>query len=336
MWDFLPVNLNEIKQIEVIRGPASAVWGANALYGVVNVITKSPREMQGDERRRSASAAFERADGEDAGVALVRQRHPRAGGQRSLGVQASAGGYSQDPLARPTGLDSRAIGRRSATGRTAHVSAVHEQRHDAAEVRRARRLRLPGRPQAVVHRRRRRHRRHHAHRHRSVRHQQRHGDGLRQGELHAARASTPPFFTQHAERRRRQPARRATPHGQSDRVRLRHQDLRLRGVERPDVRRSGTSSATAATCASTRSISRSRRTPTTAPSSASTPRTRSSSPIMFRWSSAARVDRFDYLERLRVLAAHDVHDQAAARTRRSACRTTAPTARRRSSTTSST
>src|SRR6185503_12433306 len=47
MWDFLPVNLNEIKQIEVIRGPASAVWGANALNGVVNVISKSPREMQG-------------------------------------------------------------------------------------------------------------------------------------------------------------------------------------------------------------------------------------------------------------------------------------------------
>src|SRR4051812_2366496 len=47
MWDFLPVNLNEIKQVEVIRGPASAVWGANALYGVVNVITKAPREMPG-------------------------------------------------------------------------------------------------------------------------------------------------------------------------------------------------------------------------------------------------------------------------------------------------
>lgn len=47
MWDFLPVNLNEIKQIEVIRGPASAVWGANAVNGVINVITKSPREMQG-------------------------------------------------------------------------------------------------------------------------------------------------------------------------------------------------------------------------------------------------------------------------------------------------
>src|SRR5687767_1214958 len=47
MWDFLPVNLHEIKQVEVIRGPASAVWGANAFNGVINVITKSPREMQG-------------------------------------------------------------------------------------------------------------------------------------------------------------------------------------------------------------------------------------------------------------------------------------------------
>ncbi len=47
MWDFMPTNLSEIKQIEVIRGPASAVWGANALNGVINVITKSPREMQG-------------------------------------------------------------------------------------------------------------------------------------------------------------------------------------------------------------------------------------------------------------------------------------------------
>ncbi len=50
MWDFLPVNFDEVKQVEVIRGPASAVWGANALYGVVNVISKSPRETAGHER----------------------------------------------------------------------------------------------------------------------------------------------------------------------------------------------------------------------------------------------------------------------------------------------
>jgi outer membrane receptor protein involved in Fe transport len=41
-WDFLPINFREIKQIEVIRGPASAVWGANAMTGVVNIITRAP------------------------------------------------------------------------------------------------------------------------------------------------------------------------------------------------------------------------------------------------------------------------------------------------------
>src|SRR5258705_94166 len=40
-----PTTPNDIKQIEVIRGPASAVWGANAMAGVVNVITRTPREM---------------------------------------------------------------------------------------------------------------------------------------------------------------------------------------------------------------------------------------------------------------------------------------------------
>src|SRR5207247_523153 len=34
LWDFVPQSANEIKQIEVVRGPASAVWGANALTGV--------------------------------------------------------------------------------------------------------------------------------------------------------------------------------------------------------------------------------------------------------------------------------------------------------------
>jgi len=47
LWDLLPTNLSDINQIEVIRGPASAVWGANALTGVVNIITKTPRETKG-------------------------------------------------------------------------------------------------------------------------------------------------------------------------------------------------------------------------------------------------------------------------------------------------
>src|SRR5688572_20733237 len=48
MWDLVPTNMNEIRQIEVVRGPASAVWGANAMSGVVNVITRTPRELAAD------------------------------------------------------------------------------------------------------------------------------------------------------------------------------------------------------------------------------------------------------------------------------------------------
>ena len=48
LWDFVPNPASgDIKQIEVVRGPASVVWGANALSGVINVITKSPREHEG-------------------------------------------------------------------------------------------------------------------------------------------------------------------------------------------------------------------------------------------------------------------------------------------------
>jgi outer membrane receptor protein involved in Fe transport len=103
MWDFLPVNLSEIKQVEVIRGPASAVWGANAFNGVVNVITKSPREMQGTSAVLGFGA-FDRINGEDAGsVWYVSGTHAAAIDDR-WAFKISAGGYSQDALSRPTGV----------------------------------------------------------------------------------------------------------------------------------------------------------------------------------------------------------------------------------------
>lgn len=106
MWDFLPVNLNEIKQIEVIRGPASAVWGANALNGVVNVITKSPREMQGTTAVLGVGG-FDRDAGASAGQSAgtlfyVSGTHAQAVNDR-VAFKISAGGYTQDPYARPTG-----------------------------------------------------------------------------------------------------------------------------------------------------------------------------------------------------------------------------------------
>jgi iron complex outermembrane receptor protein len=46
-WKALPVTLPEIKRIEVLKGPASAVYGFNAVDGVINIITKSPEEIKG-------------------------------------------------------------------------------------------------------------------------------------------------------------------------------------------------------------------------------------------------------------------------------------------------
>jgi len=40
-WKLIPVALPEIKRIEVLKGPASSIYGFNAFDGVINIITKS-------------------------------------------------------------------------------------------------------------------------------------------------------------------------------------------------------------------------------------------------------------------------------------------------------
>jgi outer membrane receptor protein involved in Fe transport len=93
IWEFLPSNPYEIKQIEVVRGPGSAVWGANAQTGVINVITKSPREMQGGAVT---------VGGGELGTAFGSVTYATAA--EKLGFKVSAGYYEQDPYDRPTGL----------------------------------------------------------------------------------------------------------------------------------------------------------------------------------------------------------------------------------------
>ena len=46
-WLVLPVSFSEIKRIEVLKGPAAAIYGFNAFDGIVNIITKGPDEMKG-------------------------------------------------------------------------------------------------------------------------------------------------------------------------------------------------------------------------------------------------------------------------------------------------
>lgn len=44
LWNTLPISIDDIDRIEVIRGPGSAIYGANAMTGVVNIITRTPGE----------------------------------------------------------------------------------------------------------------------------------------------------------------------------------------------------------------------------------------------------------------------------------------------------
>jgi iron complex outermembrane recepter protein len=46
-WDVQDVLLADVERIEVVAGPGGAVWGANAVNGVINIITKNVQDRQG-------------------------------------------------------------------------------------------------------------------------------------------------------------------------------------------------------------------------------------------------------------------------------------------------
>lgn len=46
-WEAQDLMMEDIERIEVIRGPGATLWGANAVNGVINIITRSARDSQG-------------------------------------------------------------------------------------------------------------------------------------------------------------------------------------------------------------------------------------------------------------------------------------------------
>lgn len=108
MWDLVPASPQDIRQIEVIRGPASAVWGANAMAGVVNVITKTPRELAADggTALTIGVGAFNRnvtgLEQDTGSLFYVNGSHAEAVNER-WAFKLSAGYFTQDPLPRPVG-----------------------------------------------------------------------------------------------------------------------------------------------------------------------------------------------------------------------------------------
>jgi iron complex outermembrane receptor protein len=105
MWDFVPMDANEIKQIEVVRGPGSAVWGANAMTGVINLITKRPREMEGTTLK---------IGGGELGTAFAGITHAAA--RDRMGFKLSASYYEQDAYDRPSGIIPGTVGPANPTG----------------------------------------------------------------------------------------------------------------------------------------------------------------------------------------------------------------------------
>ncbi|HWD90758.1 MAG TPA: TonB-dependent receptor [Verrucomicrobiae bacterium] len=94
-WDVQGAMMEDIDRIEVIRGPGSTVWGANAVNGVINVISKSAKDTQG---------LLVSAGGGNIDQAFVNARY---GGQFGSNVSYRVYGtyMDQDSFPRPNGQE---------------------------------------------------------------------------------------------------------------------------------------------------------------------------------------------------------------------------------------
>ncbi|CAH2603944.1 TonB-dependent receptor plug domain-containing protein [Rhodovastum atsumiense] len=110
IWSAIPVQLSEIRQIEVVRGPNSALFGFNAAAGVINILTYNPaHDRVSNLVLRGGTGAY----GEVSGVATT----PLPG---DGGLRISTGLRRQDPFWRGlTDVDQRVSPRNAQLAGTA-------------------------------------------------------------------------------------------------------------------------------------------------------------------------------------------------------------------------
>ncbi len=107
-WEVHDLPLADIERIEVIRGPGATLWGANAVNGIINIITRHSSASQGGladlrvgDERQTAAFRWGGELGQQASLRLY------AKGERRDGFDALAGGVYDD------GYERRQLGFRS-------------------------------------------------------------------------------------------------------------------------------------------------------------------------------------------------------------------------------
>ncbi len=104
VWDIQDYVLEDVDRIEVVKGPGGTIWGANAVNGVINIITKSAVQTQGtyvsqivgDQDKSITEARYGgQTESKDAYRFYVKKA-VRAGLDRADGVGSNNDGIKQD------------------------------------------------------------------------------------------------------------------------------------------------------------------------------------------------------------------------------------------------
>lgn len=94
-WNQQDYLLEDVDRIEVVSGPGGTLWGANAVNGVINIITKSASQTQGGFVEAGGGAPLERLIGGRYGGAISAKAH----------LRGYARYFDRDGEAFPSGVD---------------------------------------------------------------------------------------------------------------------------------------------------------------------------------------------------------------------------------------
>lgn len=94
-WDAQDILLSDVDRIEVISGPGATLWGANAVNGVINVITKDAKDAQGLTLVGGGGTELPGFGSARYGGTLGSRAHYRIYGK----------GFARDPTLLPNGQD---------------------------------------------------------------------------------------------------------------------------------------------------------------------------------------------------------------------------------------